>query len=197
MSNINLVTKALPWNAYLDWAKSIQFIIAALFAMVVIFLGMPQLVTGVIINMVLILTADRLGTNKAIFLGMITPITAAFSGVLPIALIAMIPFIAIANAIYVSLYNIFSKKEKFFAVGVGAVAKFCFLYAASSLIVLRPITVMMGEKVYSISISSIVAFMMGWPQAVTALVGGSIAVVILNLFVRLRAISSVGRAADS
>jgi riboflavin transporter len=172
-------TDILVRDIDLDWVKIAKLILSMLFAAVVIFLQMPQMITGVIINMILILAADRLGTNKAMLLGMITPIIAAFSGVLPITLMAMIPFIAVANAVFVSSYNILAGKNRMLAVAAAAVLKFCFLYAAVNLLLLRPLTVFDG-KIYSVGVSQAVAFMMGWPQLVTALIGGTLAVGILT-----------------
>lgn len=163
----------------LDWMKITKLIVAILLTAAVIFLQMPQLITGIIINMILILVADRLGTNKAMLLGMITPIIAAFSSVLPITLMAMIPFIAVANAVFVSSYNILAVRGRMPAVVVAAVLKFCLLYASVNLLLMRPLTVFDG-KIYSVGVSQAVAFMMGWPQAVTALIGGTLAVLILD-----------------
>jgi len=172
-------TDTLVRDIDLDWVKVVKLIVSILFAAAVIFLQMPQLITGIIINMILILVADRLGTNKAMLLGMITPIIAAFSGVLPITLMAMIPFIAVSNAVFVSSYNILAGRGRMPAVIFAAALKFCLLYAAVNLLLLRPLTVFDG-KIYSVGVSQAVAFMMGWPQAVTALIGGTLAVLILD-----------------
>ncbi len=55
-----------------------------------------------LVNALLILTVLWLGVSQALFVGMVTPMGAALSGILPLPLWIMIPFIALGNAVLVS-----------------------------------------------------------------------------------------------
>jgi len=171
------------WTAVSDNIKALLLGLVAIF---LILFGMPQMITGIIVNMILIICAEKLGVEKAMMLGMITPVIASFSSVLPIALLMMVPFIAIGNAIYVSIYSAMMRKSRFLAVCSGAVLKFIFLYAMVSVIMAKPVTLLVSGKSQTVNIPQIVAVMMSWPQLFTAVTGGVLAIGVLSLSSKLR-----------
>jgi riboflavin transporter len=137
-----------------------------------------QLITGPLINTLLLLTTLTLGTSAALTIGLIPSLIALSRGLLPIALAPAVPFIMVSNAIYILVFAKFIKNDeirknkitnKGFALGVtaGSIAKFAFLTSASQLILPRLFT--------SAAITQKAAFMLSAPQLVTALIGGVIA----------------------
>lgn len=66
--------------------------------------GLPQPITGPLINMLLFLTAAMLGWIAGVILGCLTPLAALIRGQLPAVLAPLVPFIATANAILVLVY---------------------------------------------------------------------------------------------
>ena len=180
-----MATRVLDWQREISVPSQVVALIMGLVAVGMVMLGMPQMITGVIVNMILILCTEKCGLEKAVILGMVTPIVAAFSGILPVALLLMIPFITIGNAIYVSIYSMLSERNRATAVITGAFLKFIFLFAAVSLIMTRPIMLVIGSRPQSVPIPAAIVGMMSYPQLFTALVGGLLAVSILEVAKRL------------
>jgi len=77
----------------------------------------------------------------------------------------------ISNALLVSVFAIFRKRNFFLGIVAASVVKYLFLYATSSMV----ISLLLKKEV-----ASSVAQMMSWPQLVTALAGGVLAWVFLR-----------------
>lgn len=138
-------------------------------------LGLPQPVTGPLVNALLLLTVEWLGLSQAISVGMVTPLGAALRGVLPLPLVVMIPFIALGNAVLVSVYARLRERGRGLALVAGAVAKFLLLYGTVTLLGAYPTSLEIGGRVQQVLIPQAMRHMMGWPQLATALAGGLIA----------------------
>ena len=67
-------------------------------------LGLPQAITGPLVNALLILTVETAGLGAALAVGMVTPMAGLLHGVLPLPLMVMIPFIALGNATLAGVY---------------------------------------------------------------------------------------------
>lgn len=138
-------------------------------------LGLPQWITGPLVNALLLLTVEWVGVKQAILLGMVTPLSAALSGVLPLPLMAMIPFIALGNAVMVSVYSELRARNRWLALGVGAGLKFAVLAIAVTLLVARPLSIVIAGQAQTLAMPLAIVEMMRWPQLLTALAGGLIA----------------------
>ena len=175
-------TKTIAVNKELSWVKPVQFVIAVIFAFAFISIGLPQIFTGPVVNALLLIVAMRIGLGPAIFLGMMTPIAAFLSRVLPISLVLMLPFIMIGNAIFVSVFKAVSNKmNKPMSLAIAVAAKFALLYSAVLLLVYKPLTIVMGSTPQAVSVPGFVLNMMGYIQLLTALIGGSAAIAILSI----------------
>lgn len=148
--------------------KSIRFVTqtAVLFALtlVVQMLGLPQMVTGPLVNAMLLLATIFVGVGSGVCIGLFTPWVALVRGILPPPLAPLVPFIMLGNGAFVVIFGLFRRKKTlaFDIAGVvlGALAKYLILsQAVRSLVSLPPQ----------------VARMMQTPQLVTALFGGAIA----------------------
>ena len=93
------------------------------------------------------------------------------SGLLPLPLAPMIPFIMIANAILVAVFYYLYKKSFVAAILIAAFLKFVFLYAVVTFLAQNLLDAIFLPKV---------AIMMSWPQFATALLGGVFAFVVLK-----------------
>ena len=91
-------------------------------------LGLPQPVTGPVVNALLIIAVETTGVGAAMLVGMVTPLNALLAGVLPLPLMVMIPFIALGNALFVGIFGALRTRNYWLGVGVAAVAKFGLLY---------------------------------------------------------------------
>ncbi|GAB4113170.1 MAG: hypothetical protein Kow00103_04610 [Candidatus Caldatribacteriota bacterium] len=125
--------------------------------------GFPQLITGPGINAILFLSALSVGWSGGILIGICTPIVAAMRGILPPPLTPLIPFIALGNGVLVILFFWLQKKNKFLGVIIASTIKFLILVTAVNLLVQVP------DKVAQI---------MSFPQLITAVTGGLIALLI-------------------
>lgn len=156
-------------------SRPLMLLLALTAGLAIPLIGLPQWVTGPLVNALLVLIALRLGVGEAIVVGMVTPLAAALRGVLPLPLLVMIPFIALGNAALVSVLGALWERGKWAALGLAAAAKFVLLYAAVTWLVARPLSVQVGGVAQAVAMPAAIVEMMRWPQLGTALVGGAIA----------------------
>jgi hypothetical protein len=167
--------KVLGWTAISRWVLSLGAAVA------ITNLGLPQPITGPLVNALLILTVEWGSVSQAICVGMVTPVGAALRGILPLPLLVMIPFISLGNAILVGSYGFLRQRNRWLGLGVGASAKALFLYFTSIILVARPLHLEMGGRDQVIVMPEVFLTMMSWPQWVTAMAGGLLAFGILGI----------------
>jgi len=132
-----------------------------------------QFITGTIINALLLITVILLNKSKAIYLGFIPSIVALGSGLLPMPLAPMLPFIIISNTLYITLYNKFYKKNVIISIVISSIVKFIFL---STFIIL------LGQILFDELLLAKVTLMMTWSQLITSVLGGLVASALLKFF---------------
>lgn len=156
------------------------------FTLIVQMLGIPQPVTGPLINLILFITVLLLDIKAAILVGMLTPLIALWRGQLPSILAPMVPFIMFGNMVLVILFGLggkILKKSKMnllirlLAVVFSSFFKFIILYSSAALLVPRLFGLQFSEKIL---------MMMALPQFITALAGGFAALGIFNFLRRLK-----------
>lgn len=131
-----------------------------------------QWITGPFINATLLLATIFLGPAEAIFIGLFPSSVALTSGILPVALASMVPFIMIANALYIKTFSYGRRFGFWISAGIAALLKFIFL--TLSVIFLLP-NLLIPEAVER------VAVLLTWPQLVTAIIGACIAFPVLKI----------------
>lgn len=132
-----------------------------------------QFVTGPIVNATLFLGAYYLGSGPAILVGLVPSVVALSSGLLPMPLAPMVPFIIISNTILITVFNWSRKIHLGSSVILSSLAKYAFLYLSSVLVIKTILPSVLATKA--------MAVMMAWPQLVTALAGAIIAFGIINI----------------
>lgn len=148
-----------------------------------------QLITGTLVNCVLAVTALMVGLSSGIAVALISPICAFVFGIAP-NIVTVLPIMA-GNCCYVALLHfIIGKARKFgwqqpVALISAAVVKFGVLY----LLVVKVICgiasdALLGKKigetvVLAPKMLQMLPTMFAWPQLVTALTGGIIALAIV------------------
>jgi len=130
-----------------------------------------QIITGSIVNAVLFISTAYLGIAAGIMIGFLPSLFSAMSGLLPIPLLPMIPYIILSNAILVVCFGLLRKRNYIFSVITASFIKFLFLFSASSYIV---------SFFIKKPLPTPIIIMMSWPQLVTALIGGLLAYVVLK-----------------
>ncbi|MDP4088330.1 MAG: ECF transporter S component [Bacillota bacterium] len=144
-----------------------------------------QFLVGSAINCILILTAFLCGRWWGVGVGILTPVLAWLVGQLNPVLAPFIPFIMVGNFFFVFLFSMFSQEKltkRGIGVITGALLKFGFLTLASSKLV----------YVFKLNLPSKVltalAVSMSLPQLITALIGGTLGLIIIELLVKRKVI---------
>ncbi len=168
-------TESAIWSPSAIWTGALRFALALASALAITNMGLPQYVTGPLVNALLLLTLEWCGLGQAMLVGMITPVGAALRGILPLPLWVMMPFIAVGNAAFVGVFHLLRKRSRVVALAAAAVVKFAWLYAAVTVLLVWPLQVSVGGRVATVAIPQAVVNMMRWPQLGTALAGGILA----------------------
>ena len=122
----------------------VKFILLLTVATSMPFLGFhSQLVTGSIVNAILILSVFTVGARGALLIGILPSTIALGSGLLPIILAPMIPFIIISNTILILIIDYFKKSTSdelqvtnyFFGLTIASGLKFLFLFFTSGIVI--------------------------------------------------------------
>ena len=148
--------------------RSRLLLFAILLALLIVLPGFVhnQWITGPVVNAALIMAAVCVGPMEAVVLGMMPSTVALSSGLLPLPLAPMLPFIMIGNAVLIVSFQYLAFKNYTLRLVVAAFCKFVFLNF--SLIVLT-------KGLIDSNLIAKVGVMMSWPQFVTAVIGGAIA----------------------
>jgi hypothetical protein len=148
-----------------------------------------QLITGTMVNCVLAVTVLMVGFSSGITVALISPVCAFAFGIAP-NFITVLP-IMVGNSCYVALlYFIIGKTRKFgwqqpVALASAAVAKFGVLYFLVVKVICGMASgALLGKKIGDIVVLAppmlkMLPTMFAWPQLVTALAGGVIALSIV------------------
>ena len=140
--------------------------------------GLPQPVTGPLINGIIILTVLWIGPLPAIALGCLTPLAALIRGQLPPVLMPMLPFIMLGNTVYALTFFILSliiagKKTTLLkslpGLTVASALKTLLLYLGATWMI---------PLIFVREIPRAAVVMMSFPQFLTAVAGGLIALLL-------------------
>lgn len=137
--------------------------------LVIQMLGMPQYVTGPLVNTMLYVAAVFVGIWGGVAIGLVTPLIAFWRGILPPPLGPMIPFIALGNAVLVIVYGLVKRHNRYVAIVAASVIKYF---------------VLAGAVRFVVQVPPKIAQMMQVPQLITALAGGAIATVLSEILIR-------------
>lgn len=138
-----------------------------------------QYITGSCVNAVLAVAVLASGLWSGVTVAIISPFCAKLVGIGP-QLIQIVPAIAVGNLVFVLVLHflIGQKSRKLWrqaiSLVIAAVAKFLALY----LLVVKCIVPLLAENLKPQQIATF-SVMFSWPQLVTALIGGAVALVIL------------------
>ncbi|MBE6959195.1 MAG: hypothetical protein E7448_00525 [Ruminococcaceae bacterium] len=167
------------------WITQTAVMLAALVALQAITKPLGQLVTGSCVNAVLAISALLVGMSSGIAVALISPIFAFLLGIAP-NFVTVIP-IMLSNTIFACLLcclagnNCASFLRQTAALITASVAKFALLY----LLVVELICGILADALLGQKIGSVVVLappmlnmlpaMFSWPQLLTALIGGGVA----------------------
>mgnify|MGYP000930287106 CR=1 FL=1 len=164
------------------WITRTALFIALIIVIQIVTKTLSTFVTGSLVNLILIIAGTISGLSSGVVVALISPILAFLFGIAP--QVYLVPFIAAGNLVIVIATNLFINSslkftgaKKYLAqvagIVVGAVAKFLVLYIGIVKILLPSLTNLKAPQVEKMTA------MFSWPQLVTALIGGFIALLIL------------------
>ena len=171
---IRWVTETAALLALLICLQALGSLIAAPLA--------KQLITGTLVNCVLAVSVLLVGMSSGITVALISPICAFLFGIAP-NFITVLPIMA-GNVCFVVLLRLLASKNKYFALGAAALIKFGVLYLLVVQVVCGIASpALLGQKIGDIVVLAppmlkMLPTMFSWPQLVTALTGGAIALLI-------------------
>ncbi len=125
-----------------------------------------QLVTGTIVNAALFVAVLLVGFRAAASVAVIPSLVALVAGTLPWAMVAMIPFIMASNIVLAGAFALLRKTNYWMGAVLASAAKFGLLVLSANIILSS-----MTHGQMTAALSS----MMGWPQLITAILGGVMA----------------------
>lgn len=171
-------------NKKIRWITETAIMLALLVTLQAVTKGFGQFVTGSCVNAVLAVSALVGGLSCGITVALISPILAFLLGIAP--QILTVPAIMVGNTVYVVLlYLLADRSGKNFAKQIvawlaAAVVKFVALYA----IVVGLICGVMSESLLASGalkepMLTALPATFSWPQLVTALIGGAVALMIV------------------
>lgn len=136
-------------------------------------LSVSQLITGSLVNCVLFVFAAQAGSLAGICIGIFSSLLAFLLGIGP-ALLQVVPVIACGNALLAGLFGLACRKSRKheISMAVCAVIKCGFLWLTVPAVIAGLGTV--PEKQ-----AAVMSAMFSWPQGITALIGGILALLIL------------------
>ncbi len=155
-------------NVYNLTKASMLLAVALLFQ----FIKLGQFFTGTGINATLIIAASLCGPWWAASIGAITPFFAVILGVLPPAILPVVPFIIISNILYAITFYYLKDKNQYAAIGTAAVLKFVLLYVVVNYFIVK--------------VPAPIKLAMSSPQLVTAIAGGILGLIIIKIITRLQ-----------
>ncbi|MBD3238427.1 MAG: ECF transporter S component [Candidatus Moranbacteria bacterium] len=147
--------------AYLGLAIAVPFIFAHT--------PQNQWITGTLVNTILIIACVRTGLINAAFIAAVPSVIALLRGLLPLPMAAALPYIIISNILMIMIFSRLFQRNRVFAVISASFAKFLFLFSISSLLI--------ADK-----LPQKFAYMLSLPQLITALAGGLLAMLLLNIW---------------
>ena len=128
---------------------------------------MSTFLIGSLVNAALLVALQALGLRSALLIACVTPVVAWLQQLLPLP-VFILP-VALGNSLYIWLFSRLRRAgPEWLAVGCAVLGKAAFFFLAFrgllSMLELPP------------ALSAAILFVMGWPQLVTGLIGGFIAI---------------------
>jgi len=140
------------------------FIAAVIFPALFAHTPQNQWITGTVVNALIFLAVWRIGAVNAVLIAFLPSSIALIRGLLPAPMAVLIPYIILSNIVLIAIFYAL-KKYPLAGIISASLAKFLFLFVIST---------------YFIKITGSLLVMTQWPQLLTALAGGLIAVGIIK-----------------
>ena len=166
------------------WITETAVMLALLVCLQALTKPMGQLVTGSCVNAILAVSALVGGLSSGLVVALCSPVLAFLLGIAP--QILTVPAIMAGNSVFVILLSVLADKtgknmiKQIIAWIVAAAAKFAALYAIVVLLICGILSEnLLAAGVLKAPMLNALPATFSWPQLVTALIGGGIAMLIV------------------
>ena len=170
-------------NKKLRWITKTAIMMALLVTLQALTKGFGQVVTGSCVNTVLAVSALVGGIGCGITIALISPVLAYLLGIAPMAL--TVPAIMVGNTVFVLVLCLMAEKDEkhllrqIAAWICAAVAKFAVLYAIVVWIICNVLAqALLAAGTLKAPMLQALPVTFSWPQLITALIGGALALLI-------------------
>ena len=168
-------------NKKIRWITETAILLALLVTLQAVTKGFGQLVTGSCVNAVLAITALAAGMGSGITVALLSPIFAFLLGIAPN--LVTVPAIMVGNTVYIVLLKALSGERvwrKIAAWLTAAAAKFAVLYFLVAGVICGLLSdILLESELLKAPMRSALPATFSWPQLVTAVIGGGIALLIV------------------
>ena len=165
------------------WITETAALLALLIVLQWVTKPLGQIVTGSCVNTVLAVSALLVGLSSGLTVALISPVCAYLFGVAP-NLVA-VPAIMVGNAVFVLLLKLICGKalwRQIVAWLAAAVGKFTMLYTLVVVLICGPLSgILMEAGLMKKPMIAVMTASFSWPQLVTALIGGALAVILVPI----------------
>jgi len=176
--------KEIPMNKKILWITETAVMLALLVALQALTKPMGQFVTGSCVNAILAVSALVGGLSSGILVALVSPVLAFLLGIAP--QILTVPAIMAGNTVYVVLLVLLAGRGgeslvmRILAWLAAAAAKFAALYAIVAWLICGVFAdALLAAGTLKPPMLTALPATFGWPQLVTALIGGAVALAIV------------------
>ena len=167
-------------NKKIRWITETAVMLALLVCLQALTKPMGQLVTGSCVNAILAVSALVGGLSSGLVVALCSPILAFLLGIAP--QILTVPAIMAGNSVFVILLSVLADKtgknmiKQIIAWIIAAAAKFAALYAIVVLLICGVLSEnLLATGVLKAPMLNALPATFSWPQLITALIGGAVA----------------------
>lgn len=169
-------------NKKILWVTETAVMLALLIALQYLTKGFGQFVTGSCVNAILAISTLLSGLGSGVTVAILSPVLAYLLGIAPQVLV--VPAIMIANTVFVFLLNFLTKDRKRIMQIIGWLTAAVFKFATLYLIVAKIICGLLANSLLAAGslkqpMLQALPATFSWPQLVTALIGGGVALLIV------------------
>ena len=165
------------------WITETAVMLALLVALQALTKPIGQFVTGSCVNAILAVTVLVAGLGSALTVALVSPILAFLLGIAPQPVV--VPAIMVGNAVFILVLQLLYKEKAIMRVTAwiaAAVCKFAALYAIVVLLICGVLSqALLNAGTLKPPMLQTLPTMFSWPQLITALIGGGIALLIVPI----------------
>ena len=169
-------------NKKVIWITTTAVFVALLIGVQVATAPLSQIVTGSLVNLIMIISAMTTGFTSGFTVAIISPVFAKLLGIGPIWTI--IPFIMAGNIVLIAVWHLIGRAKfmnkhivRIVSLIAAAICKFITLYLGIVKVAI-PLLLDLPENQ-----KAVISSMFSFPQLITALIGGALATAILPAIV--------------